>query len=146
MTWDEYFIELAKLSAKKSKDTSTKCGCVIVGPNNEVRAIGFNGLPRGCIDYFAYRDERPAKYSYYEHAERNAIYNAARIGTSLDNCKIYVTGFPCCDCARAIIQVGIKEVIIPEIDIQPGFKDRWAESIRVSKELFQETNITIREI
>ncbi len=145
MTWDEYYLDMARLTAKKSKDPSTKCGAVIVGKNNEVRAIGFNGIPRNCTESER-RNTRPIKYSFYEHAERNAIYNAARVGIPLEDCKIYITGAPCCDCARAIIQSGIGEVIFPKVDEQNGFVQRWQESIDIGNEMFLEADIFVRQV
>jgi len=132
MTWNEYFFEMCRCVSQKSKDRDTKHGCVIVGPDNEPRSTGFNGFPRGVIDSTKFgsfvnnmkiteslvdeRCARPEKYIWTEHAERNAIYAAARIGTALKGCKIYVTGLPCYDCARAIIQSGIIEVFIDKYD------------------------------
>lgn len=124
MNWDQYFIELAKTVATKSKDPSTWVGAVIVGPNLEIRSTGFNGFPRGVFDNVLAHPERyarPAKYQYTEHAERNAIYNAARMGTPLDGCTLYLNYAPqlCTDCVRAVIQSGIAEVVGPNIPF-PG--------------------------
>src|SRR5437868_3747766 len=109
--WDDRFIELARHIGQWSKDPSRKVGCVIVGPYNEVRATGYNGFPRGVDDSAVERNQRPAKYLWTEHAERNAIYNAARCGIPIAGCRIYVPWFPCMDCARAIVQVGLQELI-----------------------------------
>lgn len=110
MNWNEYFFKMADLVSEKSKDESTKVGCVIVGPEHEVRSTGYNGIPRNVNDTQEKpeRHERPEKYYWYEHAERNAIYNAARNGIPLNDCTMYVTMYPCADCARGIIQSGIK--------------------------------------
>lgn len=113
MNWTEYFMEMSEFISKKSKDRSTKVGCVIVGPNHEVRTTGYNGFCRGIDDDIELRHERPEKYFWAEHAERNAIYNAARNGIRLEGCTLYSTVFPCADCARAIIQSGIKTVVAP---------------------------------
>lgn len=142
--WDDYFAEMAILVASKSKDPSTKCGAVIIGPDNEVRSTGFNGFPRGVKDDERI-NERPLKYYYIEHAERNAIYNAARHGNSLKGCTMYVTGTPCHDCARAIIQSGIKRVIILEGCHAPGFNKRWEESMKHTKIMFKEAKIKVRK-
>ena len=91
--WDERFLRLALHISEWSKDPTTRVGCVIVGPSNEVRSIGFNGFPRGVNDDDPSRYDRPAKYMWTEHAERNAIYNAARIGVALENCRMYCRGF-----------------------------------------------------
>jgi dCMP deaminase len=98
--WDRRFLELAAHIGSWSKDQSAKTGCVIVGPDRLIRSVGYNGFVRGVDDEVDSRHERPAKYSWTEHAERNAIYNAARIGISLAGATCYVNWFPCADCAR----------------------------------------------
>ena len=136
MNWDKFFIEMAMLVSTKSKDPSTKVGCVIVGDDNAVLSTGFNGFPRGVAeDQYKYtpikdslavceervlltdRWERPAKYSWIEHAERNAIFNAARHGIKLAGARAYLNWepHPCADCSRALIQSGIVEIIGPDI-------------------------------
>lgn len=102
---------MAEYVSTKSKDKSTKVGAVIVGPNNEVLSVGWNGFPRGVNDDVEERHERPAKYEWTEHGERNAIYNAARHGIRLDGTTLYTTHDPCADCARAIVQSGIRHVV-----------------------------------
>jgi dCMP deaminase len=139
--WDSRFMELARHIAGWSKDRSRGVGCVIVGPDNEIRATGYNGFPRGVNDEAQERHSRPAKYLWTEHAERNAIFNAARIGVSLKNCRIYIPWFPCMDCARAIVQVGIREVVA----IKPDVSDpQWGEGFESAAALFAETGVTIR--
>lgn len=125
-TWDALFIEIARTYARKSKDGSTRVGAVIVGPDRDQRAGGFNGLPRGVVDdparfpWSASRHRRPEKYSWYEHAERNAIYNAARTGVATGGCTMYTAGGPpCADCARAVIQCGIVEVVAEMLEAGP---------------------------
>ena len=111
MNWTEYFLNIAEQIKLKSKDESTQIGAIIVGMDNEVLSTGYNSFPRGLDDTIKERQERPEKYFWIEHAERNAIYNAARIGVSLKNSTIYLTsGVPCMDCARAIVNVGIQVV------------------------------------
>lgn len=146
VSWDQYFLQMASFVATKSKDPSTKAGAVIVGPNHEVRSTGFNGFPRGVEDSDERYNDRPIKYIYVEHAERNAIYNAARHGTALDGCSIYINGFPCNDCARAIIQAGIKEIVTSTDVHKAGFDERWAESMRHSRIMLEEAGVIIREI
>lgn len=109
--WTEYFFNLIGPIKSKSKDPNTKVGCIIVGPDNEIRSTGYNSFPRGIIDTYPDRKERPEKYLWIEHSERNAIYNAARVGVPLKGCTIYMEGIPCMDCARAIIQAGIIRII-----------------------------------
>lgn len=110
MEWYKYYLLIAEQVAVKSKDRSVKFGAVIVGPDNEIRSTGFNGFPRGIDDNIKSRHKRPEKYCWTEHAERNAIYNAARCGIATKGCSIVVNGPPCNDCARAIIQAGITKV------------------------------------
>lgn len=111
MKWQDYFIEMLDVVSLKSKDT-TKTSAIIVGPNHEIRSTGYNGAPRGFNDNDRTKFQKPEKYFWTEHAERNAIYNAARVGTSIDSCTMYVSHFPCVDCARGIINSGIKRVVV----------------------------------
>jgi dCMP deaminase len=130
MKWDDYFMTLAKTISLKSKDPSTKVGCVIVGPDNEIRSTGYNGYPRGMDDSIQY--ERPIKYKFYEHAERNAIYNSARFGASIKGCIIYISNLPpCTDCSRAIIQSGIERVYYSCSTVP----ERWREDIEISLQM-----------
>ncbi|NJO01152.1 MAG: dCMP deaminase family protein [Bacteroidia bacterium] len=136
------YMELAYARARFSKDTSTKVGAIIVGPHGEDRSSGYNGSPRGCsADEGKDRrgTERPEKYFWFSHAELNAITNAARVGTPLDNCTIFVTHPPCMDCARAIVQAGIKEVFT--INQGDEFYFRWCEHIDRTKKLFEECEV-----
>lgn len=144
--WTDYFKELCLLVASKSEDTSTKCGAIIVGSGNSILSTGYNGLARG-VDNTPERNERPMKYQFFEHAERNAIYNAARIGVSTLNSSIYVTNFPCADCARAIIQAGINKIyVLNPTDVHIEFSQRWEESIKCSNEMFWEAEIELKMI
>ena len=139
--WDSRFINLALHVGQWSKDRSTRVGCVIVGPWNEVRSIGFNGFPRRINDEEPSRHERPAKYLWTENAERNAIYNAARIGVSVDGCRMYLPWFPCVDCARAIIQAGLNELIA----VRPQLDDpKWGEDFRVAIAMLDEGAVKVR--
>jgi len=107
MNWDEYFINIAEQVKLKSKDNNTKIGVVLVGKNNEIVSTGYNSFPRGINDDVLERQEKPEKYFWFEHAERNCIYNAARIGVSTLGTTMYMTcGISCADCARAIISAG----------------------------------------
>ncbi len=113
ISWDEYFMGVAILSSMRSKDPGTQVGACIVSPNNKILSMGYNGFPIGCSDdEFPWnREGEPLdnKYFYSTHSELNAILNYR--GGSLENCKIYVTLFPCNECAKAIIQSGIKEIV-----------------------------------
>lgn len=146
-SWDEYFISMCYLVAKRSKDESTNFGCVIVGPDNEVRSTGYNSFIRGLNDNISSRQKRPEKYYYFEHAERNAIYNAARIGTPLKGCRLYINALPCVDCCRAIIQSGINKIIIHK-EFNDIFikRDLWKEHSLVVKEMIKECDIELIEI
>lgn len=146
MDWHTYFSNLASEVSKKSKDTSTKVGAVIVGPDKEIRSTGYNDLPRGVNDdpeVFKARRERPEKYMWTEHAERNAIYNAARHGTSLDGCSIYlnVGGAPCADCTRAIIQSGIKKIYVNGHTFKSS--GDWDKSTQISRTMAEEAGVEI---
>ena len=142
--WDKRFVELAETVGLWSKDRDSKVGCVVAGPANEIRTTGFNGFPRGVRDGIGLRHERPAKYLYTEHAERNAIYNAARVGIPLKDCTLYWNFEPrscCCDCARAIIQSGIKKVVGPDVQFPSKGKD-WEEHFMITEQMFKEAGIT----
>lgn len=134
------YLGLAGAVSVFSKDPNTHVGAVIVADDGSVRAMGYNGAPRGCSADEDSRRERPEKYFWMEHAERNAIYNAARCGTPIENCTLVVTHPPCMDCARAIVQAGIKHVIwnIPNLE----FSARWKEHEERVTRLFNECNVT----
>ena len=111
--WDIRYLELAELVATWSKDPSSKIGAVAVGSKGEVLAQCYNGFPRGIHDLASRYTNREVKYKYVVHAEMNVIYNATYNGVSLDGSTIYVSGLPVCsDCAKGIIQVGIKRVVM----------------------------------
>lgn len=113
ISWDEYFMGVAKLSGLRSKDPNTQVGCCIVSADNKILSMGYNGFPRGCSDedfpWGREGDDLDTKYIYTVHSELNAILNYS--GGSLEGAKLYVSLFPCNECAKAIIQCGIKEVI-----------------------------------
>lgn len=113
ISWDQYFMGVALLSAKRSKDPNTQVGACIVNAKNRIVGIGYNGFPYGCSDEefpWANKEEDflDNKYPYVVHAEPNAILNA---NAPLDGCKLYVSLFPCNECAKLIIQSGIKEIV-----------------------------------
>lgn len=111
ITWDEYFMGVSLLAAKRSKDPNTQVGACIVDANNIILSTGYNGFPYGCSDddYPWEREGDDTKYNYVVHAELNAILNAR--GKNLKGSKLYVDLFPCNECAKAIIQSGIAEVV-----------------------------------
>ncbi len=144
--WDQYYLQICRVVAVRSKDPNTQIGCVIVGPAHEIRSTGYNSLPRGIRDDVAERFERPTKYLWMEHAERNAIYNAARAGTATEGCTIYVEILPCMDCARAVVQAGIAEVVISEERMSQYSSQYYDEHFGKVEDLFGEAGVRIRRI
>lgn len=140
-SWSEYYFNIAHAVKLKSKDQHTKIGAVIVGPDGEIVSTGYNSLPRGINDFIPERYERPEKYNWMEHAERNAIYNAARIGVSTKGCEMYMTcGMSCIDCARAIVQAGISKIhLIPGT----GAKETPNLDYKLSLRMFEEAKVKI---
>lgn len=136
--WNRRFMDLAIFISSWSKDRSTKVGAVIVNDDRRVISMGYNGLTIGLNDKLDLFHERPLKYRVMEHAERNAIYSAARIGTSLIGTTIYTTYHPCADCARAIVQAGIAGLCCPK----PNFKDeRWGEDFIIADNILSAAKI-----
>lgn len=116
LSWDAYFMSVAKLSSYRSKDPNTKVGACIVNEEHKIVGVGYNGLPWGCDDdSFPWESRegelQDTKYPYVVHAELNAILNST---TTLKDCKIYVSLFPCHECVKAIIQCGIKEILFED--------------------------------
>ena len=136
ISWDEYFMGIAMLSACRSKDPNTQVGACIVNDRNRIMSVGYNGFPSGCDDdEFPWEREGSAfntKYAYVCHAELNAILNASG---DLRGCKVYVALFPCNECAKALIQSGISQVIY--------YEDKYADSDSViaSKRMFDMVGI-----
>ena len=142
MDWKEYFLNIAESVKLKSKDQRTQIGAVIVGQDKEIVSTGFNSFPRGIDDNVQERQERPEKYFWMEHAERNAIYNAARIGVSLKDSTMYLTcGMSCSDCTRGIINSGIKRVYLEKGGGAQGVL--WDEHEKRSIEMFKEAGVEI---
>ena len=141
--WDDYFMNLVYLVATRSKDKNTHIGAIIVGPDNEIRSVGYNSFPRGINDDVPERQERPEKYNWFAHAERNAIYNAARVGIPTCNCIMYTNGTPCCDCAFGIINSGIKKVVIDK-EWDNKNSGKWEEHAKRTKIMFDEAGVEIR--
>jgi dCMP deaminase len=137
ISWDEYFMGIALLSAKRSKDPRTQVGACIVSPNRKIVSVGYNGMPTGCSDddFPWEREGEPleTKYPYVCHAELNAILN--NIGFNLAGCTLYTPLFPCNECSKAIIQSGIRDVIY--------ISDKYAEtdSVRASKLMFDHAGV-----
>jgi dCMP deaminase len=147
--WDKHFLTLCKELAKMSRDPSTKTGCVVVRWDKSIASTGFNGFPRGVDDTKEKRYERPVKYLYTEHCDRNAILTAARHGVVLQGCTMYLTGPPCADCTRAIIQAGIVEVVWPEdnpFEQDPEVMARWWDSLKAAFEMMDEAEVKVRRV
>lgn len=143
MNWVEYFLNIAEQVKLKSKDQSTQIGAVIVGKDNEILSTGYNSFPRGLNDNIPERQERPEKYFWFEHAERNGIYNAARNGISLKDSTIFLTsGLPCCDCSRAIINCGIKTVYCKK-ECTTKNPEKWKEHQTRSFNMLKECGVEI---
>jgi dCMP deaminase len=140
ISWDDYFMTMVYLVAMRSKDKSTHIGAVVVDDLNVVRSMGYNSFVRGINDDVPERQERPEKYYWMEHAERNAIYNSP---LSLRGCHMYTNGIPCMDCARGIVQEGIVEVIVDKVWDDNNYA-QWIEQAKRSKEMFEEASIRLR--
>ena len=142
ISWDEYFMGVALLAAMRSKDPSTQVGACIVGGDNRILSTGYNGFPSGCSDEdFPWERDGgfcDTKYPYVVHAELNAILNAR--GKNLTGAKIYVALFPCNECAKAIIQSGIKEIIY--------LSDKYADTdgVRASKRMLNASGVKYTQL
>lgn len=139
-SWTDYFLAMAHLVASKSKDPSTKVGCVVITEDKVVAATGYNGLPRGVEDR-ADRMERPAKYLWTSHAEENAVAQAARVGMKLKGGTAYVTHMPCSRCARTLIQAGIETVVVDR-----GTTSMPQEEFDVAMQMFKEAGVDVAQI
>ena len=137
-SWDNKYIELAEHISGWSKDPSRKIGSVAVGSKGQILSQGYNGFPRGIKDSIERLSTREEKYKYVVHAEMNVIYNATYSGVSLDGSTLYVYGLPICsECAKGIIQTGIKRVVMKSDDTP----NRWNESFELTKQIFDEAGI-----
>uniref|UniRef100_I5ASZ9 Deoxycytidylate deaminase n=1 Tax=Eubacterium cellulosolvens (strain ATCC 43171 / JCM 9499 / 6) TaxID=633697 RepID=I5ASZ9_EUBC6 len=142
ISWDEYFMAVARLAGMRSKDPNSQVGSCIVSPDNKILSIGYNGFPRGCSDEefpWSREDEDPlrTKYVYVTHSELNAILNYR--GGSLEGSKLYVSLFPCNECAKAIIQAGIKTVIYAEN------KYEGTPAVTASQMMFAAAGVEVRK-
>lgn len=144
LSWDEFFIGIAKLSAGRSKDPNTKVGACIVNNENRILSIGYNGTPNGYDDeFFPWQREGSfleTKYAYVCHAELNAILNYQGSRNDLKGAKIYVDLFPCNECAKAIIQAGIKEVVY----LSDKYKD--TDNNKASMKMFNKCGVKLRKL
>lgn len=143
--WDRRFMTLAHHVADWSVESGRRVGAVIVNGERIVLSTGYNGLPRGVDDSIEARHDAAsgAKYLWSCHAEQNAIYNAAQIGLSLKGSTLYVPWHPCVDCAKAIIQAGVREVV----GYKPDFEEpRWGDLFRLADEMMAEAGVRVRFI
>lgn len=151
--WHNHFLQLALDHARMSKDPSTRVGSVIVGPDREIRSMGFNGFPRGIADTPERLNDRDAKLRLVVHAEMNAVLAAARIGVSVRGCTLYIAatddsgliwgGCPCTRCTVEMIQSGIGSVISRPGKVAPS---RWADDIAFAGTLLAEAGISFLEV
>lgn len=140
VNWSKRMFELAEHIGGWSKDRRTGVGAVITDFDNRIISIGYNGFPSGLDDSVDSRHSPERKLLYTEHAERNAIFNAARTGAKTAGCKMYVQWFPCVDCARAIIQSGIEEIVCKRPDFE---HPKWGNSFVVAYEILIECGVRI---
>lgn len=139
MIWNQRYLNIAKQISLWSKDPSTKVGAVIVGDKNQIISQGYNGFPRGFKDSLDRLYNRETKYKFTIHAEANALYNALYNGVSVNGTTIYVHGLPVCvECAKAIIQSGIKRVIYDSLP-----KENWKQSNEDALKLFSEAGVEV---
>ena len=140
ISWDEYFMGVAMLAARRSKDPNTQVGACIVSQDNIIISTGYNGMPKGCSDdEFPWgREGAETKYPYVVHAELNAILNAS--GRDLRGSRLFVALFPCNECAKAIIQSGVKEVLY--------LSDKYADSMSTlaSKRMLESAGVKFTQL
>lgn len=142
MKWHNRYLNIAKEISSWSKDPSRKIGAVVVGSKGQILSQGYNGFPRGIKDDGWRLNDRQTKYKYVVHAEMNVIYNATFSGVSLDGATLYVYGLPVCsECAKGIIQVGIKEV---HVFVDQSIDIKWLESWDLTRSMFDEAGITVK--
>lgn len=142
---DTYVMRQLKAISARSHDPHTQTACKIVGPDGEPRSEGYNGFPRGCEDEgHPERLVRPEKYFWMEHAERNALYNAARVGIPVNGCTMYLSWLPCMDCARGIIQSGIKRLVCDKVVTDARLNDpNWKPDFDRCLSLLRECKVQV---
>ncbi len=138
LNWDEYFMSMAKLAAKRSKDPNTQVGACIINEDNIIIGMGYNGMPKGIDDEFPWtREGDDNKYKYVIHAEANAILNAIK---NLKDSTIYVSLFPCNDCAKMIAQSGIKKVVFEDN------KYKGTLEVNISEKILSSCGVEMKQI
>ncbi len=141
-SWDEFYLTMTDAIALRSKDMSTKVGAVIV-KDRAILSMGYNGMPRGVDDSVLDRHRRPMKYLWTDHAERNAIYNAARLGVSTLGATMYTQGPPCAPCASAVIQAGIVRFVTRTEQVRTNAPDSWAVTCAVGRTMLDEAGVWV---
>lgn len=137
--WHNRYLDMALTVSKWSKDPNTKVGAVVVGEHGQILSQGYNGFPRKIKDTDPRLSNREEKYKYVVHAEMNCIYNACLNGVSLKNAELYVYGLPVCsECAKGIVQTGIKKVIMCYSD---DIRDNWKKSFEITEKMFSEAEV-----
>lgn len=145
--WDDRYLDLAEHFASWSKDPSSKIGAVAVGEHGQILSQGYNGFPRGVEDTLHRWHDKKIKYDYVVHAEKNVIYNASLNGISLNGSTLYVFGLPVCnECAKAIVQVGIKRVVFRAPPKDNGYINlKWEKAWSITKSIFREAGVDFKQ-
>lgn len=144
--WNIFFMQQAQLMSTRSKDPSTKIGCIIVSPERVVVSEGYNGFPRGIADTAERLNDRVQKYPRVVHGEANAIINAGRNGTKIQDGILFVTQPPCPNCAKMIVQAGIREILYIDLDKTKKNIPGWRDEISISFDMFDEAGIPYKSI
>lgn len=144
LKWHRRFLDVCRLISTWSKDPSTKTGCTVVDADGNIVSTGYNGFARGVFDGPGRYALREVKYRFVVHCDTNAMYSAARRGVSLQGCTMYLTGPPCCECVKGIIQVGIVRVVWPEdnaFEKDAATQARWRDSIFAADTMAKEAGV-----
>ena len=144
--WNIRFMQQAQLISTWSKDPSTRVGCIIVSPDRFVLSEGYNGFPHGIADTYERLHDRALKYPRVVHAETNAIVNAGRNGAKIDGGILFVTAPPCTNCAKMIVQAGIREILYIDLDKSKKGVPGWRDELNISFDMFNEAGILNKPI
>ncbi len=142
--WHDYYLNMTDIIKQRSPDLNTQVGCVLVGTSNQVISTGYNGMPFG-VAATPERLQRPAKYIWTEHGDRNCLYLAARSGVSTLGARMYLTGLPCVDCARGIIQAGLSSIVIDHEnqEVWATTTPKYQEDFKIVEEMLAEGNVEV---
>jgi dCMP deaminase len=138
--WDLRFLRIAEEVRTWSHDPSIKCGCVLVR-DRRILATGYNGFPAGLSDSLPLYEDREYKLAVVIHAEKNSLFNAAKNGANTQGCTAYVTFPPCSQCASALVQAGVAEVVCPD---PAGSPSRWKENFQIGQRILQDLQISVK--